>query len=55
MAAAMANFELGLLTVEQKDAIIAACGEIIDGQASRPVPGGYDPRRSGYHYEYERE
>ena len=20
-----------------------------------PVPGGYDPRRSGYHYEYERE
>ena len=24
-------------------------------QASRPVPGGYDPRRSGYHYEYERE
>ena len=27
MAAAMANFELGLLTVEQKDAIIAACGD----------------------------
>ena len=32
MAAAMANFELGLLTVEQKDAIIAACGEILDGK-----------------------
>ena len=54
MAAAMANFELGLLTVEQKDAIIAACGDY-RWQASRPVPGGYDPRRSGYHYEYERE
>lgn len=55
MAAAMANFELGLLTVEQKDAIIAACGGDYRWQASRPVPGGYDPRRSGYHYEYERE
>lgn len=51
----MANFELGLLTVEQKDAIIAACGEILDGKHHDQFPGGYDPRRSGYHYEYERE
>ena len=38
MAAAMANFELGLLTVEQKDAIIAACGEIIDGKHHDQFP-----------------
>ena len=34
----MANFELGLLTVEQKDAIIAACGEIIDGKHHDQFP-----------------
>lgn len=38
MAAAMANFELGLLTVEQKDAIIAACGEILDGKHHDQFP-----------------
>lgn len=31
-AAAMANYELGLLTKEQKDAIVQACREIRDGQ-----------------------
>ena len=34
----MANFELGLLTVEQKDAIIAACGEILDGKHHDQFP-----------------
>ena len=33
-----ANFELGLLTVEQKDAIIAACGEILDGKHHDQFP-----------------
>ena len=32
MAAAMANYELGLLTKEQKDAIVLACQEILNGE-----------------------
>lgn len=38
MAAAKANFELGLLTAEQKDAIVAACGEIIEGKHREQFP-----------------
>ena len=38
MAAAMANFDLGLLTPEQKDAIVAACQEIIDGKHHDQFP-----------------
>ncbi|EJX10956.1 aspartate ammonia-lyase [gut metagenome] len=38
MAAAKANFELGLLTPEQKDAIVQACQEILDGQHHDQFP-----------------
>ena len=38
MAAAQANFELGLLTPEQKDAIVQACQEILDGQHHDQFP-----------------
>ena len=38
MAAAMANYELGLLTKEQHAASVAACTEIIDGQHPEPFP-----------------
>lgn len=38
MAAAMANYELELLTKEQKEAIIAACQEIIDGKHHEQFP-----------------
>ena len=38
MAAAMANHELGLLTDEQANAIIAACKEILDGQHHDQFP-----------------
>ena len=54
MAAAMANFELGLLTVEQKDAIIAACGEILDGKHHDQFPVDMI-QAERYHYEYECE
>lgn len=38
MAAAMANYELGLLTKEQHDAIVQACKEIIDGKHHEQFP-----------------
>ncbi len=38
MAAAKANFELGLLTAAQKEAITAACKEIIDGKHRDQFP-----------------
>lgn len=38
MAAAMANYELDLLTKEQKEAIIAACQEILDGKHHEQFP-----------------
>ena len=38
MAAAMANYELGLLTKEQKDAIVLACQEILNGEHHEQFP-----------------
>ena len=38
MAAANANYELGLLTKEQHDAIVQACQEILDGQHHDQFP-----------------
>ena len=38
MAAAMANYELGLLTEEQKDAIVQACQEILNGEHHEQFP-----------------
>lgn len=38
LAAANANFELGLLTVEQHNAIVQACQEIIDGKHHDQFP-----------------
>ena len=38
MGAAIANFDLGLLTEEQADAILKACKEIIDGQHHEQFP-----------------
>ncbi len=38
MGAAMANFELGLLTGEQADAIMTACREILDGKHHDQFP-----------------
>lgn len=38
MAAAMANRELGMITGEQADAIIAACREILDGKHREQFP-----------------
>lgn len=38
MAAAMANYELGLLTEEQKNAIVQACREILDGKHHEHFP-----------------
>ena len=38
MAAAMANYELGLLTKEQKDAIVLACQEILNGEHHEQCP-----------------
>ena len=38
MGAAMANFDLGLLTGEQRDAILKACKEILDGKHHEQFP-----------------
>lgn len=38
MGAAIANHQLGLLTDEQKNAIVAACQEILDGQHREDFP-----------------
>lgn len=38
MAAAMANHELELLTKEQKEAIVTACQEILDGKHHEQFP-----------------
>lgn len=38
MGAAIANHQLGLLTDQQKDAIVAACKEILDGQHREDFP-----------------
>ena len=51
----MANFELGLLTVEQKTPSSPLVGEILDGKHHDQFPVDMIQRRSGYHYEYERE
>ena len=34
----MANYELGLLTKEQKDAIVLACQEILNGEHHEQFP-----------------
>ena len=53
MGAAIANYELGLLTEKQVDAILKACKEILEGKQT--VPGGYDSGWSRNHYQYERQ
>ena len=53
MAAAMANYELGLLTKEQKDAIVLACQEILNGEHHEQFPVDMIQGRCRYFYQYE--
>ena len=54
-AAALANRELGLLDDERADAIVAACEEIRERRAARPVRGRRDPGRRRHLDQHERQ
>ena len=52
-AAAITNCEAGLLDKRRTQAIVQACDEILDGNLSRSVYRGCDPRRGWNFCQYE--
>ncbi len=53
-AAALTNFDAGVLTQEKSDLIGQACDEILAGKLGRPVPAGGLANRFGDAEQHER-